>query len=60
MRQAYLTDCNTLYHGRRSSAPEHLEAAFDNGYNPLSATCPVVIGDGIKGTDYREVVLNLD
>jgi len=56
----YLTDCNTLYHGERSNAPDHLEAAFTNGYNPLSAGCHVVIGDGIKGTDYREIELNLE
>jgi len=56
----YLTDCNTLYHGMRSSGPDHLEAAFSNGYNPLSAGCHVVIGDGIKGTDYREIEVNLD
>jgi uncharacterized Fe-S center protein len=56
----YLTDCNTLYYGERSNAPDHLEAAFSNGYNPLSAGCHVVIGDGIKGTDYREIAVNLD
>ena len=32
----FLTDCNTLYYGRRSNAPLHLEAAFENGYNPLA------------------------
>jgi len=56
----YLTDCNTLYHGMRSNGPDHLEAAFSNGYNPLSAGCHVVIGDGIKGIDYREIEVNLD
>ena len=56
----YLTDCNTLYHGMRSNGPDHLEAAFSNGYNPLSAGCHVIIGDGIKGTDYREIEVNLD
>jgi uncharacterized Fe-S center protein len=56
----YLTDCNTLYYGERSNAPDHLEAAFTNGYNPLSTGCHVVIGDGIKGTDYREVEVNLE
>ena len=25
----FLTDTNTLYHGRRSNAPDHIEAAFD-------------------------------
>jgi uncharacterized Fe-S center protein len=56
----FLTDCNTLYHGRRSNAPEHLEAAFENGYNPLATDCPVIIGDGVKGTEYREIELNLE
>lgn len=56
----FLTDCNTLYSGRRSNGPSHLEAAFENGYNPLATDCPVVIGDGIKGTDYREIALNLE
>src|SRR5664279_515955 len=56
----FLTDCNTLYFGRRSNAPMHLEAAFENGYNPLTTNCPVIIGDGIKGTDYREIELNLE
>jgi len=56
----YLTDCNTLYHGQRSNAPDHLEAAFSNGYNPLSAGCNVIIADGVKGTDYREIEINLE
>ena len=56
----FLTDCNTLYFGRRSNAPMHLEAAFENGYNPMATNCPVIIGDGIKGTDFREIELNLE
>lgn len=56
----FLTDCNTLYHGRRSNAPMHLEAAYENGYNPLATDCPVIIGDGIKGTDFREIELNME
>jgi uncharacterized protein len=56
----FLTDCNTLYYGRRSNAPSHLEAAFENGYNPLSTDCPVIIADGIKGTDFREIELNME
>jgi len=56
----FLTDCNTLYYGRRSNAPSHLESAFENGYNPLVTDCPVIIGDGIKGTDFREIELNLE
>ena len=56
----FLTDCNTLYSGQRSNAPMHLEAAFENGYNPLATNCPVIIGDGIKGTEYREIELNME
>jgi uncharacterized protein len=57
---SYLTDCNTLYFGRRSNAPGHLESAFENGYNPLATGCPVIIGDGVKGTEYREIPLNME
>ena len=56
----FLTDCNTLYWGRRANAPSHLEAAFENGYNPLVTACPVIIADGIKGTEYREIEINLE
>lgn len=56
----FLTDCNTLYVGRRSNAPSHLEAAFENGYNPMVTGCPVIIADGVKGTDYREIPLDLE
>lgn len=47
----FLTDCNTLYPGRRKNAIEHLEAAWENGFSPLSTGCPIIIGDGLKGTD---------
>ncbi len=53
----FLTDCNTLYSGRRSNAVDHLQSAMENGFNPISAQCQVIIGDGLKGTDYREVSL---
>ena len=47
----FLTDCNTLYPGSRKNALEHLYCAWENGFTPLSAGCPVIIGDGLKGTD---------
>jgi uncharacterized Fe-S center protein len=56
----FLTDCNTLYWGRRANAPSHIEAAFENGFNPISAGCPVIIGDGLKGTEFREIEINLE
>ena len=47
----FLTDCNTLYPGSRKNAIEHLYCAWENGFTPLTAGCPVIIGDGLKGTD---------
>jgi hypothetical protein len=47
----FLTDCNTMYPGKRKNALEHLECAWENGFSPLSAGCPILIGDGLKGTD---------
>ncbi len=53
----FLTDCNTLYTGRRSNAVDHLEAAHEHGFNPLVTGCNVIIADGLKGTEYREIPL---
>ena len=50
-RQPFLTDCNTMYPGKRKNALEHLECAWENGFTPLSAGCPLLIADGLKGTD---------
>lgn len=47
----FLTDCNTMYPGKRKNALEHLECAWENGFSPLSVGCPLLIADGLKGTD---------
>ena len=51
----FLTDCNTMYPGYRKNAIEHLYCAWENGFTPLAVGCPVIIGDGLKGTDDVEV-----
>ena len=51
----FLTDCNTLYPGSRKNAIEHLYCAWENGFTPLTVGCPVIIADGLKGTDDIEV-----
>ncbi len=53
----FLTDCNTLYVGRRKNALDHLESAAENGFSPASCGCPVIIADGLKGTDETLVPL---
>ena len=47
----FLTDCNTLYVGSRKNALDHMETAYQNGFNPYNTGCHVIIGDGLKGTD---------
>ena len=54
----FLTDCNTLYPGSRKNAIEHLYCAWQNGFTPLTAGCPVIIADGLKGTDDIAVPVN--
>lgn len=51
----FLTDCNTMYPGYRKNALEHLYCAWENGFTPLAAGCPIIIGDGLKGTDDIDV-----
>ena len=51
----FLTDCNTLYPGSRKNAIELLYCACENGFTPMTVGCPIIIGDGLKGTDDIEV-----
>jgi uncharacterized Fe-S center protein len=55
----FLTDCNTLYTGGRSNAIDHLQSAQENGFNRIAVGADVIIADGLKGTDYREVPIHL-
>lgn len=54
----FLTDCNTLYPGFRKNALDHLECAWENGFTPMTVGCPVIIADGLKGTDDIDVPVN--
>ncbi|MDR0408938.1 MAG: DUF362 domain-containing protein [Spirochaetaceae bacterium] len=51
----FLTDCATLYTGKRNNALAHMDAAFENGYTPFSTGVQNIIADGLKGTDDVEV-----
>jgi uncharacterized Fe-S center protein len=55
----FLTDSNTLYLGKRSNAIDHIESAFENGFNPIVVPCPVLIADGLKAIDFLELPVNL-
>ena len=32
-----------------------MECAWENGFTPLTVGCPIIIGDGLKGTDDVDV-----
>ncbi|HET59887.1 MAG TPA: DUF362 domain-containing protein, partial [Chloroflexi bacterium] len=55
----FVTDANTLYVGGRANAVDHLATAFKNGFNPHALGCQVIIADGLKGTDFQEIPINL-
>lgn len=55
----FLTDTNSLYTGGRSNAVDHLASAAANGFNRTTVGCDVIIADGVKGADYREVEVRL-
>lgn len=54
----FLTDCNTLYPGKRRNAIDHLYAAWENGFTETTVGCPVIIADGLKGTDEEFIKIN--
>lgn len=50
----FVTDTTTApyyYYGSRSIAQFHLETVAANGFTPGSMGCPIVIADGVYGTD---------
>ncbi len=51
----FLTDTNTLYRGGRFDAPAHLETAILHGFDFAVTGAPLVIADGIRGTNVRKV-----
>lgn len=55
----FLTDTATLYSGSRHNACDHLRTAFLHGFGPETAGAPVIIADGLRGADWREVTVKL-
>lgn len=56
-RQAkpFLTGSATLYKGRRSNACDHILQAYEHGFTPDAIGCPIVMCDGLRGSDRIEV-----
>lgn len=56
----FLTDANTLYHGMRANAVDHLNCAIRNGFVPEVVGCPIIIADGLRGNDKKEIRVDLN
>ncbi len=54
----FLTDSNTLYRGHRSNAVDHLLNAYLNGFTYEVVGAPVVIADGLRGSDEVKIKIN--
>ncbi len=51
----FLTDTCTIYHGPRNNAIGHLEVAAEHGFTQTKLQAPVIIADGMRGTEYGDV-----
>ncbi len=54
----FVTDANTLYKGSRSNAVDHLRTATLNGFTPEVVGAPIIIADGLRGSDEIEVKID--
>jgi len=53
----FLTDTNTLYRGERSEAVSHVAIALVHGFNFTATASPVIIADGLRGTDATRIAI---
>lgn len=54
----FLTDTCTLYSGMRHNAVDHLTIATLHGFTPAVVDAPVIIADGLFGTNETPVVID--
>jgi len=53
--KVFVTDSNTIYVGSRVNAVDHLNLAISHGFSWTTLQVPIIIADGLRGNDYREV-----
>ncbi len=55
----FLTDANTLYVGSRTDAVSHMETAIKNGFSYATVDAPIIVADGLIGTNETAIKINL-
>ncbi len=53
----FLTDTNTLYRGTRGDSVAHLRAAAEHGFTFAGVGAPIIIADGLRGTNEHRVAI---
>lgn len=54
----FLTDTNTLYVRNRHDSVNHLTTAIKNGFSYATVDAPIIIADGIRSQNQREIEIN--
>ena len=54
----FLTDTCTLYTGQRRNGVDHLNLALRHGFSPATVGAPILLADGLKSNDWREVSIS--
>jgi uncharacterized Fe-S center protein len=55
----FLTDTGCLYFSGRANARDHVMIAAEHGFGPLTTLAPVLIADGLRGSDVTTVEVGL-
>jgi len=55
----FLTDTGCLYFSGRANGRDHLLVAAEHGFSPETTLAPVLIADGLRGSDTTPVEVNL-
>lgn len=55
----FLTDTGCLYFSGRANARDHLMVAAEHGFSLETTRAPVLIADGLRGSDTKSVEVNL-
>lgn len=56
----FLTDTNSLYVGMRTNSVDHLHNANLNGFNYSTLQAPIIIADGLRGENTKNIEVNLE
>lgn len=54
----FVTDTTTLYRGMKLNAADLIKGAAMNGFTHASMNAPIIVGDGLRGSDGIRIMIN--